>query len=196
MRIVRLLKRIWAQLHRFVFWTLILSLLWCWIYTFLGDAPREKKVLFYLETPGLERRALSLRLEDACLPMEGIVMIQARSFSYELFGSELSGDFYVMRESTLRATLEQTPEKLAAIALPEGMRGYEWENRVYGLLVFDPETQRGAAMEQVRYAPPDLPEPEAFWLCFDAKSPHLASQPGALDDAAWDAALAFLAMKP
>ena len=51
-------------------------------------------------------------------------------------------------------------------------------------------------MEQVRYAPPDQPEPEAFWLCFDAKSLHLASQPGALDDAAWDAALAFLAMKP
>ena len=69
MGIVKVLKRIWAQLHRFVFWALILSLFWAWIYTMVGDTGRENKVLFYLETPGLERRALSIRLEDACLPM-------------------------------------------------------------------------------------------------------------------------------
>lgn len=195
MRILRVLKRIWAQIHRFVFWALILSLFWAWIYTMVGDTSRDKKVLFYLETPGLERRALSIRLEDACLPVEGIKMIQARGFSYELFGSELNGDLYLMRESTLKATLEETPEKLAAIELPEGMRGYEWKGGVYGILAFDPETQKGPAMEQIRYAPFDRPEPEAFWLCFDAKSQHLAAQPGALDNAAWDTALALLAMR-
>lgn len=195
MRILRVLKRIWAQLYRFVFWALILSLFWSWIYTMVGDTGRDQKVLFYLETPGLERRPLSIRLEDACLPMEGIRMIQARGFSYELFGSELNGDLYLMRESTLKATLEETPEKLAAITPPEGMRGYEWKGGVYGLLAFDPETQKGPAMEQIRYAPFDRPEPEAFWLCFDAKSQHLAAQPGALDNAAWETAMALLAMR-
>ncbi len=195
MRILKVLKRIWAQLHRFVFWALILSLFWAWIFTMAGDTGREKKVLLYLETPGLDRRALSLRLEDACLPMEGIKMIQARGFGYELFGSELYGDFYIMRESTLKATLEQTPEKLADIEPPEGMRGYEWNGKVYGLLVFNPETQLGPAMEQIRYTPFDQPEPEAFWLCFDAKSPHLASRPGALDNAAWVTALKLLELR-
>ena len=194
MGIVKVLKRIWAQLHRFVFWALILSLFWAWIYTMVGDTGRDKKVLFYLETPGLERRALSIRLEDACLPMEGIKMIQARGFSYELFGSELNGDFYLMRESTLKATLEETPEKLCPIRLPEGLRGYAWKGGIYGILAFDPETQKGPAMEQIRYAPFDRPEPEAFWLCFDGKSQHLASLPGALDNAAWETAMALLAM--
>ena len=194
MGILKVLKRIWAQLHRFVFWALILSLFWAWIYTMVGDTGRENMVLFYLETPGLERRALSIRLEDACLPMEGIKMIQARGFSYELFGSELNGDLYLMRESTLKATLEETPEKLTAIDLPEGLRGYAWKGGIYGILAFDPETQKGPAMEQIRYTPFDRPEPEAFWLCFDAKSQHLASLPGALDNAAWETAMALLDM--
>ena len=195
MRILKVLKRIWAQLHRFVFWALILSLFWSWIYLMVGDTSRDKKVLLCLETPGLDRRALSIRLEDACLPMEGIKMIQARGFSYELFGSEVNGDLYLMRESTLKATLEETPEKLAAITLPEGLRGYEWKGGVYGLLAFDPETQKGPAMEQIRYTPFNKPEPEAFWLCFDAKSQHLGFLPSALDNAAWETAMALLAMR-
>ena len=195
MRIIKVLKRIWAQLHRFVFWALILSLIWAWIYTLVGDTTRDKKVLLCLETPGLDRRALSIRLEDACLPMEGIKMIQARGFSYELFGSEVNGDLYLMRESTLKATLEETPDKLTAIELPEGMRGYEWKGGVYGLLAFDPETQKGPAMEQIRYTPFNKPEPEAFWLCFDAKSQHLGFLPSALDNAAWETAMALLAMR-
>lgn len=195
MGLIKVLKRIWAQLHRFVFWALVLSLLWAWIYTLVGDTTRDKKVLLYLETPGLDRRALSLRLEDECLPLEGIKMIQARGFGYELFGSELFGDLYLMRESTLKATLEQSPEKLAAVPLPAGMRGYEWQGKVYGILAFDPETQRGPAMEQIRYTPFDRPEPEAFWLCFDAHSPHLAQLPGALDNAAWVTAMALLKLQ-
>ena len=41
MGILKVLKRIWAQLHRFVFWALILSLFWAWIYTMVGDTGRE-----------------------------------------------------------------------------------------------------------------------------------------------------------
>lgn len=197
MRIVKVLKRIWAQLHRFVFWALILSLLWAWVYsTFVSDAPREKKVLLYVDSYGLERRALGLALEDACLPDGQIEMIQVRSFDYDIFSSYFEGDLYLMRESILKATMEESPEKLAPIPVPEGAEGWAWEGQNVAIRVFDPATQTGPAMALIGYAPPGGTEREAYYLCADAASLHLASRPGALDDAAWHVALALLAMDP
>ena len=194
MKILKVLKNIWNQLHRFVFWAIILSILWCWIYTtFVGDAPREKKVLVYIDAYGLEQRALSLRLEEDCLP-EGIEMIQVRSFDYDLFGSSLNGDVYLMKESILKATLDESPEKLAAIELPAGRQGYEWNGKIWGILAFDPTTQQGPAMDYVQYALPGTEEAEPYYLCFEANAFHLASQSTALDNAAWEVGMALLAI--
>ncbi len=191
MKILKVLKNIWAQLHRFVFWAIILSILWCWIYTFVDDAPREKKVLFYIDAYGLEERALTLRLEEECLP-EGIKMIRVRSFDYDIFGSSLNGDLYLMKESILKATLDESPEKLAAIELPAGRQGYEWNGKTWGILAFDPAAQKGPAMDYIQYALPGASEPEPYYLCFEANAYHLASQSGALDNAAWEVGMALL----
>lgn len=168
---MRILKNIWAQLHRFVFWAMILSLFWCWVYMYVGDAPRDQKLMVLVDAYALDRRELSLRLEDAGLP-EGIKLIQARSFDYDIFGSTLDGDLYLMKESILKATMEESPEKLAAIVPPEGTRGWEWQGRCYGILAFDPETQKGPAMDCIQYTPLPDPEPEAYYLCFDAACLH------------------------
>ena len=191
---MKILKNIWSQLHRFVFWGLILSILWCWIYTYVGDTSVDKKVLIRVDAYSMERRPLTLRLEELCLP-EGIKMIQVRSFDYDMFGSAVIGDMYLMKESILKATFEETPDKLAPTELPEGMRGYEWEGKTYGILAFDPQTQHGPAMKYISYALYEQPEQEAYYLCFDAASLHLATQPGALDNAAWEVAMAFLSIE-
>ncbi len=186
---MRILKNIWSQLHRFVFWGLLISLFWFWIYiNFVGDTSREKKLLFYVDAYELHWRDLSLALEDAGLP-DGIEMIQVRSFDYDIFGSAINGDVYVMKESILKATLEESPEKLAPLSVPDGAECWSWEGQIYGLRVFDPATQRGAAEQYIRYAPEGAPEPEAYYLCLDAQGPHSA------DGAAWQTARAFLTME-
>ena len=192
---MRILKNIWSQLHRFVFWAIILSILWAWIYTFVGDTSHEKKVMVYVDAYALEQRALSLRLEDEGLP-EGIKMIQVRSFDYDIFGTSLDGDIYLMKESILKATLEETPDKLTAIEIPAGMTGYEWEGETWAILAFDPATQHGPAMNYIQYTPMPDPEPEAYYLCFDAASPHLQTVPGAVDNAAWTVAMHLLGIDP
>ena len=192
---MKFLKRIWSQLHRFIFWAVILGIFWCWIYTFVGDAPREKKVMVYVDAYALEQRDLSLRLEDEGLP-EGIRMIQVRGFNYDLFGTTLEGDVYLMKESLLKATLEETPGKLTAFEAPEGFTGYEWEGENWALLVFDAASQTGPAMDQIQYARMGEREPESYYLCFDAQSPHLKSAPNAVDNAAWEVALNLLKLDP
>ncbi len=191
---MRILKNIFSQLHRFILWALILSLLWCWIYTIVDNAPREKKVVFYTDAYALEPRALSLRLEDENMP-EGIKMIQATSYDNDLFGGAMVGDFYILRESNLRAALADTPERLTSIELPSGMEGYEQDGKIWGIRIFDAETQQGAAERYIQYTPYPEPEPECYYLCFDASSPHLAALPAALDNAAWEVAMTLLSIR-
>ena len=50
-------------------------------------------------------------------------------------------------------------------------------------------------MSFVQYTPLPDPETENYYLCFDANSLHLATQPGALDNAAWEVALRFLGLE-
>ena len=185
---MKFLKNVWSQLHRFVFWAIILSMLWCWIYTYVGDTSRDKKILVYVDVYAMERRALNLRLEEEGLS-EGIKMIQVRSFDYDMFGSALEGDLYLMRESILKATLEESPEKLLPLTPPDGTVGYEWEGQIWGIQAFDITTQTGIAMEYLQYAPPPYPETENYYLCLDAQSPHLE------DGAAWKVALDLLSLK-
>ena len=191
---MKVLKNIWSQLHRFVLWALLLTVLWSWIYTFVGDTSRDKKILFYIDAYAVSQRPLSLRLEEECLP-EGIRMIQARSFGYDVFDSAPVGDVYLIRESMLLSAIEDTPGKLTPIRLPEGMRGFEHGGQCYGILAFDAASQTGPAMSFVQYTPLPDPEKECYYLCFDAASPHLSSLPGAADNAAWEVAMAFLGLE-
>lgn len=191
---MKVLKRIVSQLHRYVIWAMVMIFLWSFIYTRVGDRPAEKKVVFYIGAYAAEDRALTLYLEDAGMP-EGIEMIRARSASYDLFGSTRDGDFILVRETDLRTLLADAPDRLAALELPEGMTGFSWEGKTVGFRVFDPATQRGPAMAYIQYTPMPDPEPDPYYICFDAASLHLASNPGAVDNAAWEVAMALLAIE-
>ena len=120
---VKFFRNIWSQLHRFVFWALLFAMLWSWIYaSFIEDTTRNKKVLICADAYELDQRGLSIRLEDEGIP-DGLRMIRVRSFGYNLFSDDIEGDAYLMKESLLRATLEETPDKLTAIEVPEGFSG-------------------------------------------------------------------------
>ena len=190
---MKILKNILAQLHRFVFWAMILALFWSWIYGFVGDAPRDKKIILYVDAYDVDQEGLSFRLEDAGLP-EGIKLVQVRSFADQLFSSKLEGDIYIIRESLLLASLEETPEKQCAIQLPTELPCYEWEGQRWALLVFDASTQSGPAKDCILYSPLNQPETENYYLSFDAQSLHLDGNPGAIDNAAWELAMKLLAM--
>lgn len=193
MRILKVFKNIWSQLYRFVLWAVLLSVFWVWIYSMVGDPPKERKVVVYISAYDVNDRELSLRLEEEGLP-EGIKMIQARGFDYVYFGNTLEGDVYIIKESLLQTNLEDETVRLAPISLPEGSRGYTWNGSCYGILVFDPETQRGPAMRDILYANYPEPEPEPYYLCFDVNTVHLESNPGAVDNAAWEVAMRLLAL--
>ena len=61
---------------------------------------------------------------------------------------------------------------------------------------FDAATQTGPAMDQIQYARMGEREPESYYLCFDAQSPHLSALPDAVDNAAWEVALNLLKLDP
>lgn len=183
------LKRIWNQLHRFVFWAIILSILWAWIYlNFVGDARPAKKLVLTVESGDLKAHSLAVLLEEPELP-EGLRMVQVRSFDYDIFGSAVVGDLYIMRESTLLATLKESPEKLAPLELPEGWKGWSWQDSCYGVMVYDLDAGLSVAGEYIRYAPLTDQDPEPCYLCLDAQSVHRA------DGTAWTLALRFLALE-
>ncbi len=190
---MKILKNILSQLHRYIVWALILSILWCLVYSRVGDRPAEKKVVFYSGAYACNGAELAHELEDRGLP-EGIEMVQVRGASYDLFGFNKDGDLYLVREPDLLAMLEAVPDRLAAIELPEGMEGFAWEGKLLGIRVFDPGTQKGPAMSYIQYTPLPDPETEAYYLCFDAASLHLKSNENAIDNAAWELAMEFLEM--
>ena len=191
---MRILKNIFSQLHRFVLWAMILSLLWCWIYSIVGNPPRKEKVVLYVSAYAMNSRPLSLRLEDEGLPEE-IKLVEPRSFDNDIFSGEMVGDIYILKESGLRSTLAEAPERLTPIELPAGMAGYEQDGKMWGIRIFDAQTQKGSAERYIQYTPYPDPEPECYYLCFDASSPHLAVLPEALDNAAWELGMTLLSIR-
>ena len=93
---MRVLKNIWSQLHRFVFWAILSTIFWAWIFNVITDAPPAKKVTLYVMTDSCEDRALEEALEPA--RPEGIRLVRVHPFSYVLFDTQdaLNADLYVI----------------------------------------------------------------------------------------------------
>ena len=85
---MRILRNIWSQLHRFVFWALISIVFWGWIFTLITDAPAARKVTLYVNTNAPRDKELVLKLEED-LP-EGIRFVKVHPFSYAVFGDRKS----------------------------------------------------------------------------------------------------------
>ena len=173
-------RRIWRNFHLYVLWALAAALFWAWIFGFVTDAPREKKLTVFIDAPCRDRE-LRLMLEQE-LP-EGIKMIQVHPFDYVMFGSEelLNADLYLVP----RSRSEQFVDSF--LPLGEESEGcWRYGGTAYGLPVYDAESGSGALRDYVSY------EDEDYYLFFGVHSLHTLGAEAAADNTAAELAARLL----
>jgi len=187
-------KRFRSQLFIYGVYAILAAMFWSAVFSWVTDAPAAKKLVLYADVPQMESTALAVELEKS-LP-EGIRMVQAHPFSYAMMndGGLAAADLYIIRESGLE-------QYLGSQAAAEGYRtelaGYECllsEGGLYGVKVYDAASGQGAAAQYITYTGYGA-ENEDCWLCFSAKSVHIAALGGGKDDAALTIALALMNLK-
>ena len=97
---MKILKNIFSQLHVYVLWLLLSTVLWGWIFSsFITDTKPEYKVVVYADAARCADRELSLRLEDPLPP--GLRMVRVHPFSYAMFDRDalLKADLFVVPAS-------------------------------------------------------------------------------------------------
>lgn len=191
---MRVFRNIFSQLHTFILWLLMSVIFWGWIFTLITDTNRNRKVTVFVDVPELEERELAVKLEEE-LP-KGLKMIKVHTFDYDIIGTGAlaKGDVYIARESQLRSMLEQAPDCMAELPLPEGCTGYTVGGKNYGILIYDAKTRSGSGTAYIPYWYGE--ETENYYLCINADSPHLEARKGAVDNAAWEVALHLLQLGP
>ena len=168
---MKILKNIWSQLHLYLLWLLASALIWGLVFSFLTDAPPEKKVTLFIDVESCRDAALREELEKT-LP-EGIRMIQVHPFSYAMFDEQtlLNADLYIVPESSIEGYRESFllfPGAELSQDLREG-----------GIRVYDASSGEGTAADYIRYDPA-----ENYYLFFGVNSIHAAALSGRGDDAA------------
>ena len=170
---MQVFRNIWSQLHRFVFWALLSTILWAWIFTLITDTVPEKKVTLYVQTEDCRSVELTLKLEEN--KPEGIKMIKVHPFSYAVFGDrELrEADLYAVKGAEAEAMLSSFAP-LDGDSLDTGGRElYIRDGVCYGVKLSGPG-EAGAAASYMGYEPG-----ESYYLFFNAESLHLGSSDGA-----------------
>ena len=175
---MRVLRNIFSQLHEYVLWLLLSTVLWGWIFaSFVTDTKAEKKVVIYVDAVQCADTELAAALEEH-MP-EGLRMIQVHPFSYAMFDTNalLNADLYIVSSSRAAEYLES----FAPLAgLPADLGGEYWvhDGVPYGIRLC------GAA--DGRYftcSNPGEPDEDCY-LFFGVNGLHAAALTGAGDDAA------------
>ena len=117
---MRALKNIFSQLHVYVLWILLSTVLWGWIFSsFVTDTKPEYKLVVYVDAVQCADRELAMALEER-MPV-GIQMVQVHPFSYAMFDTDalLKADLFIVPAS-------EAEEYLSAFAplgapIPEGL---------------------------------------------------------------------------
>lgn len=190
---MKIIKNIFSQLHTFVLWLLISVLLWGWIFSFLTDTSREKKIMIFVNAGELRDRELALRLEEQ--KPDGIKMIKVHDFEYQMIGTtKVYGDLYIVPESDLERMLEKDPGAVLPIRDPGGHPVYEYGGQPVAFLAYDAGTNSGiGASRYIFYPRPEL-DGQNFYLCISSDTRHYEGAEGAVDDAAWTVAMDLLTL--
>ncbi|MBR0425950.1 MAG: hypothetical protein IJK01_07520 [Clostridia bacterium] len=174
---MRTFKRILSQLHRYVFWAVISTMLWAWIFfVFVVDTtPKHKVEVYTSDSVIVLDREFSLELSKDPLP-DGIRMVKVHPFSYAMFDTSapIGADLYIVSESEIETTIEG----LCPLPVRDG-NDYVSNGEVYGWRIYDAAAKTGAASAYMRFA-----LDENYYLCANATSLHLGSQNDSKDDAA------------
>ena len=175
---MRVLRNIFSQLHEYVLWLLLSTVLWGWIFaSFVTDTKAEKKVVIYIDAVQCSDTELAAALEER-MP-EGLRMIQVHPFSYAMFDTDalLDADLYIVPGS--RAGEYRDSFAPLSDLLPE-LDGPYWEHEgvPYGLLLCDAADGRYFSC-----VGPEEPKEDCY-LFFGVNGLHAASLTGTGDDAA------------
>ena len=193
---MRIIRKILRNLHRYVLWALISAVLWAWVFSFVTDTTRAKKVTLFVNTPGSDCAAL----EDALNGQkpEGIRMIKVHPFEYAAFlTAEVdNADMFIIAESDVGKNLERLCPIPRDFVSASGADAYESGGAVYAVKVYDVSTAEGCAKAFLDYvpAPGSGLQPESYYLCFSASGLHLGEWNGSNDGAAIAVAEALLAV--
>ena len=161
-----MLKRIISRLPDYLTWAMLSVILWGYVFTFLTDAPPEKKLTLWISADVPDEAGLAALLEEDGLP-DGIRMVKVHSFSYAMFGTDglLTADLYIVKAS------EADGWQDSFRPLPEEFTGDSTPDSVEGIRVYSASDSRGFFNGMILCASPDGEE-EDFLLFFGANSPH------------------------
>ena len=185
---MRVLRNVFSQLHEYVLWLLLSTVLWGWIFaSFVTDTKAEKKVVIYLDAVQCADTELAAALEER-MP-DGLRMIQAHPFSYAMFDTNalMNADLYIVPGSRAEEYLESF---VPLMGLPSDLGGPYWthEGVSYGLRLCD-------AADGTYFVCNDPGEPaEDCYLFFGVNGLHAASLTGTGDDAALEVCRALFAL--
>lgn len=183
---MRVIKKILANLHRYVLWLLISVLLWSWIFTFLNDTTMKRKVMLFVNAPSVDDAALEHTLSED-LP-EGIKMVKVHSFEYAAFLADEAdnADMYILSASDLANNLDRL-QAVPGDAFGADRAAFIKDGKVFGICVYDRESGSGAAKSFITYADESgesLYPDENYYLCFNKKSMHIGDWNDGKDSAA------------
>lgn len=189
---MRLIKKIFSNLHRYLLWLLISVFLWAFVYFLITDTTREKKVTIYVDAPEVRAEAMADALE--LNKPEGIKMIKAYPFSYAAFNSLAvgSGDIYIMSESAIMNNLDvlcPIGNEFAA----HSENGFYVDGSLYGICLRSVKSGVVCAGEYITFdAPGAAGSGEDYYICFNKRSIHILPWTGVGDDAAAELAESIL----
>lgn len=158
-------RKIMNLIPLMLFWLMLTAFFWSWIFTFLTDAPREEKIVLFVECDVPGDTYIASRLEKT--PSETIRLVQVRPFAYSMMTSESirNSDLYIVSESSFKEYFEWfMPLPKDALNLGEN---FLFENTPYGVKVYDAQTKSGILTDHIGY------EDENYYLVFGNQSLHI-----------------------
>ena len=183
---MRIIKKILRNLHRYVFAAFLSVIFWAWIFTFVTDTVRAKKVTLFVNVPKCECTELE-ELLDKERP-EGIRMIKVHPFEYAAFLTDEveTCDIYILSETDVKNNIDRF------CPIPSEFYGkYSFEvftegESVYAIKIYDAQAQKGVLCTFIDFVPsPESGLPnEDYYLCFNKTSVHLGTWNGSKDGAA------------
>ncbi len=159
-----------------ILWLMMSTFVWGWIFTFLTDAPREEKIVLFIECDVPGDTFIASKLEARTSDV--IRLAQVRPFSYSMMSSEAirNADLYILSESGMTEYFEWlSPLPESALTLSET---YETDGAFYGIKVYDAQSASGILTEHISY------EDQDYYLAFGKNSYHNAENETAVSNEA------------
>ncbi len=185
---MRKMKRFFDLVPALLMWAILSIFLWSFVFNIITDVPAAEKVVLFIDAPLAQETRLAVQLEEAV--GDAIQMVQVRSFSYAMMGSEEieNADLYIIGESSRGEYGDWfTP-------LPEELRTgtlLERDGQPIGVKVYDAATGAGVATEVIGYTAPGKVV-EDHYLFVGKNSLHVQFHENAVDNEAVNCALALL----